>query len=337
MHDRLATQLVGDRGEERIEPPGGIRHPVVQCPGRHLDTEQVVQRLGAAFTGQMLRAHQIDGVCFDPRAVNRWRGRLRREHPRRFAPASAATPLRLVFGHDHPRVRDIEHLAGHDADHLGVIQRSITRPAPIRAMNDHLVRIGDLRQRVPWRARLFPLSAAHRPACSPVRVLRPIRLGRTTVRRRRLRRVRRVPGELFLQISDPAHHDPELLSQLTDVASQLSVLRLKLGNTEVHPPLLALHARTTVDIARTARSHLTGYCQVLDFGHGQDRRLGFPVEVAAIGSRVSWMTSITTRCSGRTANDAACGAGRGNGRTTRSSGRSPPGSPTQPIRSRGQR
>ena len=121
-----------------------------------------------------LRAHQVDGVRFDRRPVTRGCGRVRWELGGRHAPARTAALFGSVFGHDHGRVRDIEHLPDRGPDHVKVRQGPVTGPAPHRPMRDHLVRIGDLRQCEPGRARLFALPAAHRPARRTVGVLRPV-------------------------------------------------------------------------------------------------------------------------------------------------------------------
>ncbi len=250
MHHRCHPELGGDRQQEPDQRGSGFSHPVVQGAGRHGDPEQIGQRVRAAFPWEVLRAHQVQRMGFDRRAVTRRCGRVGWEDCCGHAPTGAPAPLGPVLGHNHGRVRDVEHLPGGGPHHVAVDQRPGTGPAPVRPMHDHLVGVGDLGQREPGCARLFALLADHRPASRPVRVLRPCRLRSARIARWGLGRVRRVASQQLLQVCHLARQRRHLLVQLRHPRPQRSVLHLELidPGLPVHATVLPHPARSVVDI-----------------------------------------------------------------------------------------
>jgi hypothetical protein len=114
-------------------------------------------------------------------------------------PAGAAAPLGPVLDHAQAQRRQVEHLAGLDADHHRAGQ---VRAAPAAAVSvlDHLIGLGDLGQVGARGAGLLagppPRGPLISPALSPRRLAQPIG-------GRRLGGVGRVLAEPPLQLNDP--------------------------------------------------------------------------------------------------------------------------------------
>jgi hypothetical protein len=175
------------------------------------------QRLSAALLGDVLAAQQVDRIGLHVRAVTGWGGCFVRKPGAGHRPAQASAAQGTMFGHDHGRVRDVEHLPRHFTHSRRVVQTSTTTPATWRFVHDHQVRIRPGFQRRTGRARLFALPAF----CSVVefaairdRTLVPCG---PIIGRRRPRRVRRItlheafqPRDLLDQQRDERFefHDP---------------------------------------------------------------------------------------------------------------------------------
>ena len=178
--------------EEPVEPVGGpLGHRGHGGVGER-GAEQLGQRFGGALLRQELPDIEVEHDRGDPRPVLHRRAHALGCGAAGGGPARTAAGDELMFDHAHRHRWQVEHLAAFHP-HFECVRQAGTAPAtPARFMPIAFVRVRDQRQRRPGMAGL-PTRLAATAAAQRLRR----RLGEWRVRRRRARRVGRVPGQLL--------------------------------------------------------------------------------------------------------------------------------------------
>lgn len=199
-HPGGAERLTGTL-DERFQVGRGLGDDGGDAARRHLHPNRLVQDLGAALDRHEMRRGEVRDQRAHPRPVTGRRGRLTRKPCRRHRVTQpATTPQHPMLDHPHHRLGDVEDLPRALRDDLRLVQIGAAARAAVRAVPDHLVRLGGLRQTRPARARLLPWPAPL-PARTPLLPVRR-RLG-ATLRGRRPRRVPRGLPQPGLELGDP--------------------------------------------------------------------------------------------------------------------------------------
>jgi len=194
----LRADRVGEPAQ--LQPGGGLGRKPGQHPGADRHAQRLRQQLRGPLHRQVLAHPQVGRQRPHPRAIARRRARLGGKPRRGDLPAATQAPLRAVLSGPQPHLGQVEDLSGLHPGHRRQRQVPAAPLARHRPVDDNLVRLGGRGQVRTGRARLLAGLATASVSC-------PLPPGRRRlaqpIRRRRLRRVPRVPGELAFQLRHP--------------------------------------------------------------------------------------------------------------------------------------